>query len=258
VAVPPAYLRMLIAGTTSLDGFLDSGRDAAQQIRAVLAEAGTDVDRCDAVLDLECGCARVARWWPSDTRTEWHGCDFNPRLVGWCAAELPFLRISRNPLEAPTTYRDGRFDASYAISVFTHWPEPLQHAWMRELTRMLAPGGRLLFTIYGDAPARAVLEGDELERFERGEFVVRFDEDPGSNLCSAFHPVAWTREKLTAGLGDPRTPPRRAARPRRSGRLGRHSAPVDWRPDDDPAPTPRRGRRARLLGAQHRAQPGSA
>lgn len=197
--LPPGYLRMLVIGTTSADTFLSTGRQAAESIRALFAEAGTDVDRCDAVLDFGCGCGRVARWWPSDVPTEWHACDFNPRLVAWCAEGLPYLRVSVNPLAPPTTYRDGRFDAIYALSVFTHWPEPLQHAWMRELTRMLAPGGRLLFTTHGETAARGVLLEDELERFERGEFVVRFGEDAGSNLCSAFHPPAWTREQLAAG-----------------------------------------------------------
>ncbi len=200
VAVPPGYLRMLVAGTTSVDDFLDGGREAAKHIRATFAEAGTDLDECDAVLDFGCGCGRVARWWPSDVRTEWHGCDINPRLVGWCAGALPSVRASVNPLEPPTTYRSQRFDAIYAISVFTHWPEPLQHAWMRELTRMLVPGGRLLFTTHGEAAARRTLLDDERARFDRGEFVVRFDEDPGSNLCSAFHPVDWTRGTLAADL----------------------------------------------------------
>jgi SAM-dependent methyltransferase len=198
--VPPAYLRVLVSGTTSLKWFLPTGRAAADSIRALLAETGVDVERCDAVLDFGCGCGRVARWWPASSDTEWHGCDVDPRLVGWCAGHLPHLRASVSPLEPPTTYRDGRFDVIYAISVFTHWPEPLQHAWMRELRRMLRPGGRLLFTTHGEASARLVLLDDERAEFERGELVVRFGEDPGSNLCSAFHPPAWTRERLLTGV----------------------------------------------------------
>jgi SAM-dependent methyltransferase len=200
VKIPPAYLRMLVIGTTSLDVFQDTGRAATESLRSLFAETGLDLDACDAVLDFGCGCGRVSRWWPADARTEWHGTDINPRLVAWCAEGLPHLRVSLNPLEPPTTYRDGRFDAIYAISVFTHWPEPLQHAWMRELTRMLRPGGRLLFTTHGETPARRVLLEDELERFERGEFVERFGEDAGSNLCNAFHPAPWVRERLAAGL----------------------------------------------------------
>jgi SAM-dependent methyltransferase len=142
--------------------------------------------------------------------------------VGWCAASLPRLRASVNPLEPPTSYRDGRFDAIYTISLFTHWPEPLQNAWMRELTRMLSPDGRLLFTTHGDVASRGVLLDDELARYERGEFVARFGEDAGSNLCDrrsrsrtippdglvarhvsgacAFHPASWVRGTLAAEL----------------------------------------------------------
>jgi SAM-dependent methyltransferase len=197
--VPPAYLRMLVSGITSADTFLTTGRAGALSLRELFAEAGLDLDRADAVLDFGVGCGRIARWWPAGARTEWHGTDINPKLVGWCAASLPHLRTSVNPLQPPTSYRDGRFDAIYAISVFTHWPEPLQHAWMRELTRMLRPGGRLLFTTHGDVPAHRVLLDDERARYDRGEFVERFGEDAGSNLCNAFHPPGWVRGTLAAG-----------------------------------------------------------
>lgn len=196
IELPPGYLRMLVAGSSSAQAFLDTGRASAESVREVLAEAGTDLDRCDAVLDFGVGCGRVARWWPQDAHTEWHGCDFNRRLVAWCVTALPHLRVSANPLEPPTTYRDGRFDAVYALSVFTHWPEPLQHVWMRELRRILRPGGRLLFTTHGQEAARVVLFEDERARFDRGELVVRFGEDPGSNLCSTFHPPSWVRDRL--------------------------------------------------------------
>jgi SAM-dependent methyltransferase len=198
--VPPAYLRMLVSGITSAETFLTTGEAGARSLRELFAEAGTDLDRCEAVLDFGVGCGRIARWWPSGVDTEWHGTDINPRLVDWCAASLPHLRTSLNPLEPPTTYRDDRFDAIYAISVFTHWPESLQHAWMRELTRILRPGGRLLFTTHGDVPAHRVLLDSERERYERGEFVERFAEDAGSNLCNAFHPPDWVRATLAAGL----------------------------------------------------------
>jgi SAM-dependent methyltransferase len=199
LAIPPAQLRVLVVGATSAQGFLENGRRAADGIRGYFAEAGVELDDCDAVLDFGVGCGRVSRWWPADARAEWHGCDVNQRLVAWVDEHLPAVRASVNPLEPPTAYARGRFDAIYAISVFTHWPEPLQHAWLRELQRLLRPGGRLLFTTSG-AARRDVLIGDELARFDRGEFVARFGDEAGSNVCNAFHPVAWTRERLLAGV----------------------------------------------------------
>jgi len=197
--IPPAYLRMLVIGLTSPQYFLTSGRAAAERIRELFLEAGLVLDECAAVLDFGCGCGRIARWWPENARTDWYGCDINPRLVAWCDENLPQLRASVNPLEPPMAYPDGRFDAIYALSVFTHWSEPLQHAWMRELRRMLRPGGRLLFTTHAEATTREVLRDEELASYERGEFVARFSEDAGSNLCSAHHPRAWVQQRLLAG-----------------------------------------------------------
>jgi hypothetical protein len=58
--VPPAYLRMLVSGITSADTFLTTGEVGAASLRELFAEAGTDLDRCDAVLDF--GVGRIARW----------------------------------------------------------------------------------------------------------------------------------------------------------------------------------------------------
>jgi SAM-dependent methyltransferase len=198
LAIPPPYLQMLVSGRISREAFLESGRASAARIREAFAEAGLDLDACSAVLDFGCGCGRIARWWPAEENTVWHGCDFNPRLAAWCAENLPHLHVAVNPLEPPTAYPTGSFDAVYAISTFTHWPEPLQHAWLAELLRLLRPGGRLLFTTSGEA-RRGVLTDEERARFDRGEFVARFGDEAGSNLCVAFHPPSWTHEWLLSG-----------------------------------------------------------
>jgi SAM-dependent methyltransferase len=197
--VPPAYLRVLVVGTPSVEGFLENGRQTAERIRGYFAAAGHDLDDCAAVLDFGVGCGRVARWWPASATTQWHGCDVNPRLVGWCAKNLPHVQARLGPLEPPTDYPSGRFDAIYGISVFTHWPEPLQHAWLAELLRLLRPGGRLLLTTNGEA-RREVLSPEERQRFDRGELVVRFGDEAGSNLCVALHPASWARERLLADV----------------------------------------------------------
>src|ERR1700730_8203364 len=62
VPVPPPRLRVLGAGTTDLDLFINTGNAQAKYIRDLLAGVGRPLDEMDAILDFGCGCGRIARW----------------------------------------------------------------------------------------------------------------------------------------------------------------------------------------------------
>ena len=196
--VPPVMLVFMVAGTTEVRRFFHGGSLAAESIRATLARHGTDVAQLGSILDFGCGCGRVLRHW-ADLRAELHGTDTNPRLVDSCARNLPYAHFERNRPLPPTTYWDGQFDLIYALSVFTHLPEERQRAWIRELTRILKPGGHLMLSTHG-VSCMDKLTRRERERFRRGELVVRFGAAAGSNLCVAYHPPAYVRGTLAAGL----------------------------------------------------------
>ena len=90
------------------------------------------------------------------------------------------------------------FDCVYAISVFTHMSEELQFSWMRELRRIIRPGGYVLITTHGES-FREMLTQRERKAFNAGHLVVRYEEASGMNLCSTFHPEAYVRQRLSAG-----------------------------------------------------------
>jgi SAM-dependent methyltransferase len=196
--VPPAKLRIRVAGTADLDWFLESGRLAEETLRESLASAGVRLEDLACVLDFGCGCGRVTRrlaGLPGEVR----GSDFDGIAVDWCCENLTFASFTQNALEPPLPFPDDDVDLVYAFSVLTHLPVPLQHAWIDELTRVLRPGGYLLVSTHG---ARYVerLAVEEREAFQRGEVVVRFEQVAGTNLCTAFHPPAYVRDRLGARL----------------------------------------------------------
>jgi hypothetical protein len=77
--------------------------------------------------------------------------------------------------------------------------QDLQLAWRDELRRVLRPAGRLLLTTHGRAYLPR-LDHSERGRFERGELVVRWQDVPGTNLCSAYHPEEYLRETFGRGF----------------------------------------------------------
>ena len=197
--VPPRRLIVRVAGTPDVDWFLQSGKLAAESIRAALARQGVALAEVDAVLEFGCGCGRVTRHWRSLSRVAIAGSDHDRGAIRWCRRHLPFARFDVNALAPPLAHADERFDVVYALSVLTHLPEPLQLAWIDELKRVLRPGGHLLLTLHG-ARYEDRLTEEEREVFRAGRLIVRRPELAGTNLCTAFHPEPYVRQRLAAGL----------------------------------------------------------
>lgn len=117
---------------------------------------------CSSVLDIGCGCGRVARRMAMQARPplEYLGVDLNLTMAGWCKANLArpgwdFKHVDvynrglnpsgphrRAPLPAPS----GHFSLAVAWSVFTHILEADVEFNLGEAARCLRPGGWLVST----------------------------------------------------------------------------------------------------------------
>lgn len=196
--IPPSRLIYLVAGTYDMAWFLELGGLGARAIHETLARNGLDINGLEAILDMGCGCGRVIRHFSALKGVKIYGCDFNHKLVNWCAKNLTFAKFETNQLEPPLPYASNTMDLVYALSVFTHWGQDLQFAWMDEMRRIIKPGGHLLMTTHG----ASYLPGlDEKERgcFHAGQLVVRREHLAGRNICTAFCSEPYVRRHLTRG-----------------------------------------------------------
>jgi SAM-dependent methyltransferase len=166
---------------------------------AVLRKNDRPLSSFGRILDFGCGCGRLIRHLPAHTGAELSGSDYNPALIEWCRDNLPFATFETNGLAPPLAFPDASFDFIYARSVFTHLPEDLQHLWIRELHRVLAPGGTLYLTMHGRPLARG-LDETQRARFEAGELVVTFATLAGDNLCSTYATRAFVERELLDGF----------------------------------------------------------
>lgn len=198
--IPPSNLIFLVAGSADISWFLNAGGLAAASIAEALGKSGVAVEHLDSILDFGCGCGRVLRHWHTLPRTRVCGVDYNAALIDWCRANLPFAEFRTNQLAPPVAYADGEFDLVYALSVFTHLTEELQASWIRELSRIVKPGGHLVISTHGEAYLHR-LNDHERREFEAGRLVVKNNtKAPGSNMCSAYHPPAYVRDRMAPGL----------------------------------------------------------
>jgi 2-polyprenyl-3-methyl-5-hydroxy-6-metoxy-1,4-benzoquinol methylase len=197
--LPPAQLMFLVQGTTNVREFLTDGRGTAQGILDVLHGSGIDIDSSMRILDFGCGCGRVVRHLHGMTGARFSGSDYNPQLIEWCQRNLRFGQFDVNGVSPPLAYAKEQFDLVYALSVFTHFPEDLQSAWMTELSRVLKPGGHLLMTTQGESFLPYMSEEDR-RKFRSGRLVIREQGAVGSNPFFAVHPPEYVKTHLPPDL----------------------------------------------------------
>jgi SAM-dependent methyltransferase len=214
LVLPSPRLRVLVAGTAEVDVFVRTGEVHAGYLRELLARAGRPIRGLDSILDFGCGCGRIARWFSDLPRTQINGCDYNDALVAWCRQNLAFMHTSKTALYPPLPYADESFDFLYAYSVFTHLSVNLTDLWMRELRRVVKPGGLVWFTVHGESYSERLLP-EQRTRFEAGEVVVWLPEIEGTNLCCAYWPRTAVKNLLGSDFEvldhlDPKTDPETA------------------------------------------------
>ena len=188
--LPPAALRVRVIAQADPQVFLSSGRTQAATLASAASAQGLPVEDCGRLLDFGCGCGRVTRHWQAYPGVEVHGTDHDEDLVAWMRTGLPFIHAARNGLAPPLAYPDDHFGIVYAISVFTHMTNELAQAWMSELSRVIRPGGLLLFTALDQRQVDR-LRPHERSAIDRGEPVVQFVDALGTNMCVSYHPRAF-------------------------------------------------------------------
>jgi SAM-dependent methyltransferase len=104
---------------------------------------------CRAVLDFGCGWGRILRFFLKDIEPEnLYGIDHSEEMIRisrqtnkWCQ----FVTIQSSP---PTSFPAQFFGLIYLYSVFSHLPEEMHWAWLKEFRRLLRPGGLLIATTF--------------------------------------------------------------------------------------------------------------
>jgi SAM-dependent methyltransferase len=160
--LPPAFLRRRIHGSDDVESFEQVGRAVASNVFDRLGRAETSGPDF-RVLDLGVGCGRILRplhdlalkSWPRGKTVEWYGSDIDGQAIDWCRTYLQSRgEFVVNETMPPLPFREGFFDFLYSISIFTHLPEAMQFAWLKEINRVLKLGGAAVISTHSFGPPR--------------------------------------------------------------------------------------------------------
>lgn len=212
---------------------LGSFREVGNHLLELLVERG-GLQPQHRVLDVGCGTGRVARPLTAYLRTgSYEGLDIVRPSIEWCRSAyrgFPHFRFHHadifnrayNPggqimaADYRFPFEDGSFDFVLLTSVFTHMLADDTRHYLREIERLLAPGGRILLTAFLlDRASRHAIEAG------RADFTFNYDWQD----CYVERPdvpeaiVAYNHEVFAAMLEEAEL-------------AIRHSSPGTWRGGD--------------------------
>ncbi|MDP9334879.1 MAG: class I SAM-dependent methyltransferase [Actinomycetota bacterium] len=145
-----------------LDEFLRTGVDEIDALLAWLRNLGVAV-RAGRALDFGCGVGRLTQAL-ARTFAECDGVDIAPSMIERAHELNRFgdrCRYHVNDRDDLALFGDGIFDLVYSVIVLQHIAPEFTAAYLREFTRVLTPGGVLVFQL----PSHLVASDEPGQRF---------------------------------------------------------------------------------------------
>jgi SAM-dependent methyltransferase len=131
-----------------------TGYNAFKGFESLAARYGLSSHAGLQVLDWGCGHGRLTRHfidnWHESTAT---GADIDAENINWCKKNLHGGHFTQAPLWPPLNVPACSYDLIIGLSVMTHLTAKAQEAWLKEINRLLKPGGLAFISFGGNASA---------------------------------------------------------------------------------------------------------
>ncbi len=162
---PPPHLTLRVTGCEVPSVFLTSGMQIYRDFWTTVCKY-KDPLSIKSMLDWGCGCGRITGFFLKFSKIpQICGCDIDVEAIAWCQDNLKPAEFSVVRPHPPTAYADHAFDLIISLSVFTHLSREVQFLWLREMQRILAPGGLFVATVHGEFATLLKFPGKDIKEF---------------------------------------------------------------------------------------------
>lgn len=169
-----------------------------QAFEMALGRQGRSLSEFHSILEFGCGYGRLTQYlFELAPEAKVFGCDICPDDIARCRRRYPQGHFIVNRAAPPLALADNLCDLIFSYSVFTHLSEANHKAWLRELARVLKPGGFMLQTTHSALALRLIslFSPERLSAYGLGTTVKEF-------LASdkEYHYVPYSSDRPEYGL----------------------------------------------------------
>jgi SAM-dependent methyltransferase len=146
--MPEVSMQETFTGSSG-DSTLREGFNAYRLFKKCYETHVGPIGSCRAVLDFGCGWGRIIRFFLKDVEPEsLFGIDHSEEVIRICHETNKWCKFAMIEPSPPTSFPEQYFDLIYLYSVFSHLPEEMHWAWLKEFHRLLRPDGMLIATTF--------------------------------------------------------------------------------------------------------------
>ncbi len=183
---------MFARGYGFADRYYSVGQGVLLKWLKHLEKHGFNLRTLGAVMEFGCGTSRLLQHFRNIEGLRIVGTDANPKMAQWCSENISGIEYHHNELNPPLEFaEDNSFDLIYAFSVFTHIPAEAQRPWLREMRRILRPGGFLLCTVAGYWLQRMFVSESDADRLQRDGYLQYPSGDQNASLSTQVGGSGW-------------------------------------------------------------------
>lgn len=179
---PSASTQTQFVGSSN-EHALREGYSFFQYVKNYADALAWPVTKNSKILDFGVGWGRIIRAFSKEVPAEnLFGVDVDPDIIEECERNGVPGRLSRIDPTGKLPFDDNEFDVIYAYSVFSHLPESVHLHWLRELSRVLKPGGVFVSTVENHRFVEGLTDPEQTAKSEWLKFVSRLAGDTDTLL----------------------------------------------------------------------------